>query len=123
MLAFSVVSVMIVPLWSLIAGIIFLFPFRLFTYLYISDQQLPSFRSTDRKNVSCAVLLAASSSLDSLFSYIGYRCANYLLYYTPLKFILSRFIYLLYPNYTRGCWELNDYAVDCTVWRTHFGRV
>jgi len=33
MLAFSVESVIIVPLWSLIARTVSLFPFRLFTYL------------------------------------------------------------------------------------------
>jgi hypothetical protein len=50
MLAFSVDSVMIVPLWSLIAGITVSFaPFHIFVELR------PAFRSTDRKNVACAV--------------------------------------------------------------------
>jgi hypothetical protein len=55
MSAFSIESVMIVPLWSLITAVISQFPFRLFTYFQNSDQKLPSFHSTDH-NVSCAVL-------------------------------------------------------------------
>ena len=94
MLAFPVESVMIVPLWSVIAGIISLFSIRLLTYLQNSDQQLPSFRSTDRKYVSCAVFLAASNSLESLFSSTRYRCSNFLLLYT-LDLCLKPFHFLI----------------------------
>jgi hypothetical protein len=56
MSAISAESIMIVPLWFLIAGIISQLSFRLFTYFQNSGQKLPSFCSTDHNNVSCAVL-------------------------------------------------------------------
>ena len=83
---------MIRRLQSLIAGIFSLFPSRLFTCFWKSDQHLPSLFSIDFKNASCADFLAGSSCLDSCLSFSVQCTPNFLLLYSSLTFDFNRLI-------------------------------
>ena len=68
MLTFSVVSVIIVLLWSLIAGIISLFPFAFSHTCRTQTSSCLHFIVLTAKISPVQFFLAASSSLDSPFS-------------------------------------------------------
>ena len=90
---FLVVTVMIIPLWSLIVGIISLFPLRLFTCLQNSDQLLLHFVVLTPE-MSPVLFLWPPAVLYTAVS-VPLDISNFLLMYNPITFTVSHFTYLL----------------------------